>query len=854
MRWTAWGSSGALALAFLTHPVSVQAQLILSLSALAGMAALWLVAPRRGVARMGFIALGSLVVLRYVYWRISETLPSAEDSVSFGLGLLLLAAELYCVVILAVSLTINADPLVRPKLSAVDEEDLPSVDIFIPTYNEDAEILATTVAAACNLDYPRDRFTVWLLDDGGTDQKCADADPDRAAGARARRARLQALCADLGARYLTRARNEHAKAGNLNSGLNSSDGEIVVVLDADHAPFRSFLRETIGHFAADPKLFLVQTPHVFLNPDPIERNLRTFERMPSENEMFYSVTQRGLDKWNGSFFCGSAALLRRVALDEVGGFSGITITEDCETALELHARGWTSAYVDTPLIAGLQPENFADFIGQRARWCQGMFQILILKNPLMKPGLRPIQRLGYLSSMLFWLFPLPRLVFMLAPLLHIFFDVKIFVSSIDEALAFTAMYVAGNLMLQNYLYGHVRWPWVSELYEYVQGVYLARSIASVIVAPRKPSFTVTAKGRTLDQNHLSSLALPFFVIFAVLALGVATAAWRYLYEPGVTGLMIVVGLWCLFNLVVAGAALGVVAERRQPDRWPSLRVAREGTVELNGDRFAVAIESISVSGCTLRRSDGSVWPTGGDGRLVGTSIPSRSSLDALAFHVSGTAGVDTRIVTFASLADRDFRALADLMYADATALETFLAGRRRSPGLVAGSLRFLTWGLTEPIRAMRYALARRPTSIASAETGARAIAEAKAAVVQPLAERVANDTSQSTLLDVQVVDQGVPSRQLVAAAASPPQPFFEAPALAADVWREVVAALGRQELGGSVVAETSEAAPEASTSTDFDPAKWMEWLYKLDETERPFADRSETSRPLPSSAQTRQAA
>jgi hypothetical protein len=81
--------------------------------------------------------------------------------------------------------------------------------------------------------------------------------------------------------------------------------------------------------------------------------------------MFYAVTQRGLDKWNGSFFCGSAALLRRQALDEAGGFSGITITEDCETAFELHSRGWTSAYVDKPLIAGLQPDTLTDFIGQR---------------------------------------------------------------------------------------------------------------------------------------------------------------------------------------------------------------------------------------------------------------------------------------------------------------------------------------------------------------------------------------------------------------------------------------------------------------------------------------------------------
>jgi cellulose synthase (UDP-forming) len=88
-----------------------------------------------------------------------------------------------------------------------------------------------------------------------------------------------------------------------------------VVFDADHAPVREFLKETVSFFKEDPKLFLVQTPHYFLNPDPLEKNLRTFHSMPSENEMFYSVLQRGLDKWNASFFCGSAAVLRRKALE-----------------------------------------------------------------------------------------------------------------------------------------------------------------------------------------------------------------------------------------------------------------------------------------------------------------------------------------------------------------------------------------------------------------------------------------------------------------------------------------------------------------------------------------------------------
>ena len=308
IRFLAWALTGTIALAFMTQPISVEAQLMLGVGVIVAMIGVW----RFGhglFARWTFLALGSLVVTRYIFWRATSTLPSLDQPLNFSIGLMLVAAELYCVLILVISLIINADPLDRKPLERGDDDALPTVDVFIPSYNEDDYILATTIAAAKSMDYPAAKLTVWLLDDGGTDQKVNDADPRKAAAALARRTSLQTLCAALGARYLTRAKNEHAKAGNMNNGLKHAKAEIVVVFDADHAPFRSFLRETIGHFAKDAKLFLVQTPHVFLNPDPIERNLRTFQTMPSENEMFYSITQRGLDKWNGSFFCGSAALI-----------------------------------------------------------------------------------------------------------------------------------------------------------------------------------------------------------------------------------------------------------------------------------------------------------------------------------------------------------------------------------------------------------------------------------------------------------------------------------------------------------------------------------------------------------------
>ncbi|NLH83456.1 MAG: UDP-forming cellulose synthase catalytic subunit, partial [Phyllobacteriaceae bacterium] len=525
-----WSIATIFVVALATSPVGVETQLVCGAATIVAMMILRRL-PQTPIRRQVYLALGTMVVLRYVWWRTTETLPSLSDPIGFGFGLTLWAAEMFCVAMLFVSLFVVAQPVRRPPTRRLPPEACPTVDVFVPTYNESADLIAATLAAATSMDYPVDRLNVYLLDDGGTIQKRTQEDPVAAAAAQARHVEMRELATRLGATYLTRDKNEHAKAGNLNAALEHTSGELIAVFDADHAPTHDFLKETVGHFADDPKLFLVQTPHFFLNPDPIEKNLSTWARMPSENEMFYSVIQRGLDRWDATFFCGSAAVLRRAAVDEAGGFSGVTITEDCETALDLHARGWHSRFVDKPMIAGLQPETLATFIGQRSRWCRGMIQILLLKNPLMKRGLSLAQRIAYASSALFWLFPLPRLAFVVAPLLYIVFGVKLYVADVQEFAAYTITYMIVNMLMQNYLYGRVRWPWISELYEYVQMPYLVGAILSVIRNPRKPTFNVTAKGLTTETARLSELAPRYFVIFGVLAVASVVAFQRFLADP-----------------------------------------------------------------------------------------------------------------------------------------------------------------------------------------------------------------------------------------------------------------------------------------------------------------------------------
>ena len=716
-----WAIVAICEIVLITLPVSLQAQLIAGISVVTLMAVIKIL-NAQGTWRLVSLALGTGIVLRYVYWRTTETLPPIDQIEDFIPGMLLYLAEMYNVLMLALSLFIVAMPLPSRPSRQDPAEDLPEVDVFIPTYNEDARLLANTLAAAKAMDYPADRLHVWLLDDGGTVQKRSSSDVASAEAARERHHELSELCRALDANYLTRERNEHAKAGNLNNGLAHSRGELVAVFDADHAPARDFLRETVGYFGEDQRLFLVQTPHFFINPDPLERNLRTFDIMPSENEMFYGIIQRGLDKWNAAFFCGSAAVLSRRALEQTGGFSGLSITEDCETALALHSAGWNSVYVDKPLIAGLQPATFASFIGQRSRWAQGMMQILRFRFPLFKRGLSLPQRLCYMSSTLFWLFPFTRATFLFAPLFYLLFDLQIFIASGGDFLAYTLSYLIVNLMMQNYLYGSFRWPWISELYEYVQTVHLLPAVISVMLNPRKPTFKVTAKDESIAVSRLSEISRPFFVIFAVLVIATGFAAYRIYTEPYKADITLVVAGWNVLNLVLAGCALGVVAERGERAASRRVKLQRRCEVVIDDRHCAASIEDVSVGGAQVhvfaKKVDGLAR---GRNALLRFQPHGRTSMETLPITIRSVepSGDLTVIgVQYQPAGPLDHRWIADLIFANSRQWSQFQESRRKNPGIVKGSLIFLSVALYQTSRGLVYLFRGRAGVKAQRQPGA----------------------------------------------------------------------------------------------------------------------------------------
>lgn len=706
----------ALALLFLvTLPLTPWVQGVVAYALLAVLWALRF-APGRmlGATLAGYLA-AAFLCARYFYWRTTETL-GFHDPLSAAISLLLYGAELYSMCIFLLGLFTSVHPLRResPPLAG-EPEAWPTVDVLIPTYNESVELLETTVLAATQLRYPADRYTVWVLDDGGTAQRRSHPNPEIALGAALRAEALQALCERAGARYLTRERNEGAKAGNLNAALASVSGELILVLDADHIPTDDFLERTVGFMQRDPGLFLVQTPHFFVNPDPFEKNNGLFGRMPSENEMFYQVIQPGLDFWNGTFFCGSAALLRRSCLDAAGGLAGETITEDAETALKLHGLGYRSVYLNRAMISGLQPDSYADFIIQRVRWAQGMAQIFLLKNPWTQKGLRWYQRLCYTSSSFYWFFGFARMAFLLAPTAYLVFGLKIYDANLAEFLSYAVPYVAGSLLISDRLYGAVRWPFISEVYEVLQAFYTLPGIVRVMLNPKSPRFAVTPKDHQAKEDYVSELAAPFFLMYALSWLTLAAGAARYALLPaerGVTGMTL---LWQVVNVFLLAAAQGVLYERRQLRSTPRMPADLEATVDFeDGVQGEARLRNLSQGGAYLELAplETAALQKGAQVELtVGTADGPRSIFAELTSARRLPDGLVGAGVRFRPRHLADKRLIVALVHGDAERWAEFQAERTRRPGILRSFLFLLRLGYLanrEGLRRLARRLVRRP--------------------------------------------------------------------------------------------------------------------------------------------------
>jgi cellulose synthase (UDP-forming) len=422
----------------------------------------------------------------YLTWRVGWSGEGANP-VLFAM---LLVTEVYGIYALA---TLAWFSWSRPR--AVRPAPTPGrkVDVYVCTYDEPVEVVMATLAGCGALTYPH---TTYLLDDG-------------------RRPEMAELAAMAGAEYLVRPDNSHAKAGNINAALPRTEGELVLILDADHVPMPDALDAVVGYFD-DPRMAVVQTPHDFFNSDSVQH----YAVGRHEQSLFYRVVCPGKNRHGAAYWCGSAALIDRAALLEIGGVATETIAEDFHTTIRLQRHGWRSAYHDEVLVQGLAPHDLDGYLLQRDRWARGNLAVFTLPESPLRASLSPLQRLSYLASLLAYLAPPMRLLLLLtlgAVLWTGALPMKISVVALAALwLPSVALNLAAGMALAR---GYMRIPETAH-YELLTMEIYTRALRC-IVWPSKTAFKVTPKQGT-GGGGWDSLRKLHLVLFCTVLLGTGT--------------------------------------------------------------------------------------------------------------------------------------------------------------------------------------------------------------------------------------------------------------------------------------------------------------------------------------------
>jgi len=470
-----------------------------------------------------------------------------------------------------------------------------TVDVLIPTYNEDPQLLHGTISAALKIDYPHRTL---VLDDG-------------------KRAEVKALCEELGAEYVTRPNNLHAKAGNLNHALEMTDGELVVIFDADHVAERHFIDRLVGYFD-DERMGFVQTPHAFYNFDAFQGVLN-YERGVywEEGMLFYNVTQPGKNRWNAVSFCGSAAMFRRKALEDVGLVATESITEDMLTGLRMHAKGWKSLFVNERLVAAMAAEDITSFNTQRLRWGEGNLGIFAIDNPLTIKGLTWQQRICYLGSMLSWTTGVQKLMIYCTPMLMLLTDVAPVSKMTWELALLISLYLAAvwtGVKVASNGYG---WLLAIELTQMVCFWTQVRSTWRALFKRRKARFVVTAKRGRQSKSILRHIAPQIlYIAGSALAISWALVRYRLNLSSDVIGLTVGSAL-----LIINSYMAWVVIQRalRTADRRASWR----HPVALHVDYRGTSDQGTNIHGQCVTRDINE----GGLGLVSFERLPDKAQLD-----------------------------------------------------------------------------------------------------------------------------------------------------------------------------------------------------------------------------------
>ena len=495
----------------------------------------------RGVPSLRFLAAVVLLFfnVRYVTWRIYETLPEPGFTAAFIWAALFFTAEMLAIIeitwhtFVCIQLSDRRAEADSCEQSLRARHRVPSVDVVILTVNENRRLLERSINAACNLDYPN--FKVWVSDDGN-------------------RPWLRRYCNELEVGYLTRFTRKGNKAGNLNFVLASTSGDLILSVDADFKVYPNFLWRTVG-FMDDPKISIVQVPSNMTNPDPVQHNLLGERAWPEEQRVFTDIVQPARDTWDNAFCYGGTYLLRRSAAEEIGGVPEDSITEDLYLSYALRARGYVNRYLHETLNEGLASESVAQFIVQRVRWGIGTMQCIYLKGgPCRADGLSLLDRLFYFSPVLFYLGFFWSFFVMIAPAVYWWTGIPPFNAALGYLIRMLLPRMVVTMMVLYWLTNRRVVPIISDVGRVLGIFYFIPALLRGLLHPFGYPFRVTLKGESrvdyvIQWKVLGGLAALGLVTVTGMVLNFrSVGSWNLLWDinmPIIMSLSVYV-FWMLF--------------------------------------------------------------------------------------------------------------------------------------------------------------------------------------------------------------------------------------------------------------------------------------------------------------------
>lgn len=234
-------------------------------------------------------------------------------------------------------------------------DELPKICVQLPMYNE-RYVARRIIKYACDLDYPKDKLQIQVLDDS-TDETVQIAEQTVR--------QLQADGFDI--QYIHRNDRTGFKAGALENGLKHSDAEFIAIFDADFIPTPEILRSTI-HYFTDPKIGMAQSRWDHVNRD--HSLLTKSQAILLDGHFMIEHTARNR---SGRFmsFNGTAGIWRRSCIDEAGGWQHDTVTEDLDLSYRAQLKGWKFIFLPQVIAPAELPPEISAFKQQQYRWTKG---------------------------------------------------------------------------------------------------------------------------------------------------------------------------------------------------------------------------------------------------------------------------------------------------------------------------------------------------------------------------------------------------------------------------------------------------------------------------------------------------